>query len=195
MQSLEKQANTVTLQTRESIKLGLYTRVSKIYESNFRTLMKDRSPKEYARTHPMETITYPVACNFMCDSLNYTEAYRLQCNSFAAGQRSICDSRVANCTGCMTLRIDSGKQDKCNACFHDEAFSYSLVGIGACLSGWRKEPTKTKQGRRGTELGVIMLEIPQQNTYVNAFYTEQPREVESVPGSINILKTSVIQDQ
>ena len=64
----------------------------------------------------------------------------------------------------------------------------------ACLSGWKKEPKKTEQGKKGTEVGPIFLEMAPGNTSVRVYYVDQPREKFTPYGNISFLKQSTVQD-
>ncbi len=198
---LQNNANTFAFITRETKTFGLYAKPNKPYDQTFRTLLKDRSPKEFAKVNPIQTVTFATSCNFKCDVGNFSDSFKTQCtaNSLEERDKKRCNERLDLCTKCIGYLPSPNQQASCNDCFNRELMDQALIqqtkGELACKSGWRKEILKTKQGKRGTEIGSIFLEINERDTYAKTFYGDQPREKEQEPGSIPILKETCLQDQ
>ena len=189
---MSKKFNVLNFKQREVMTVGLYVTPAKGYESDFKNLLRDRSPKEFARVNPVQMVAYATGCDFKCDTYNLSDSFREQCKSLPENRRTFCETRMTHCLPCTTY-LPELKQPKCNFCYQ---FEYGLFGTekfeSACLSGWKKEIKRTEQGKRGTEVGGIYLES--EPTSIKIYFADQPRENFSPYGHIEILKPTTVQD-
>ncbi|MBI2712740.1 MAG: hypothetical protein HYX41_07810 [Bdellovibrio sp.] len=196
---IQKETNPLFMLTRESKLYGVYATPKPLYEKDFKSLLKVRSPKEYSKSNPIQMVTVDTQCNFKCDSLNNTDTFRKQCKRLPTGSEDLtkCDIRVNSCVKCITLLPEFHKQDSCNECFNHEYYDAPAVskygGHLVCSSGWRKESLKTKQGKRGTEMGNILFEVPSVATLMNVHYANLPKVDDPEGRAICLLRSNQIE--
>ncbi|MBI2712603.1 MAG: hypothetical protein HYX41_07110 [Bdellovibrio sp.] len=198
---LKNESNDLQVTPGEKNLFGVFATPTKFYEKDFKSLLKNRSPKEFAKNNPVQTVTIDIACNFDCASFNLSDRFKNQCSntppSDGTNSRKSCETRVSNCLSCF--KATGPFKSICGSCRTDELVYEpdieSYKGEYACLSGWKKTPTKSKQAKKGTELGPILLEITDSNVMSYFRYANLPKKDDPSSRTDYILLKSTVQDQ
>lgn len=199
---IENEQNAVEMIPGGKGLFGVYATPTAAYAKDFKSLLQNRSPKEFARKNPVQTVTVDVACNFDCASFNSGNGFKTQCGSIPVenSSRKSCEDRVSTCQTCFNSPVGKYARDvACNECFGAELTYHSdieeLKGEFACPGGWQRKSIRTKQAKKGIELGPILLEIQDTDTYADVRYNNTPKASDPSSRDVSILLQSTVQDQ